>query len=251
MKKFIFLILFLAFCSDDTVETNSIEVREEIVTTTTEPISSQSIFDKYPISSQINCSTFETKDELNEWWDKSFIIYGDVAELDLNFDNIPCNGSTNQSLYSEKRETDPLVLELTSNEEYVTEAVEWCLSDPYLNRENVPELGTPERDVWIDAKISRQVGEQAYKLIGNRWPEYLYNVLTSNREAFSSREFAYQLYFYWILGDEGYSDLVPSIWSVVEAEYYGKSLYIESCLLAYNYKDEWFDRHEGWYEFNP
>lgn len=250
MKKFLFLILFLSFCGESAVKSNSILVDEEATSTTTTINASHSIFDKYPIGSEINCSTFETKDELNEWWNKSFIIYGDIAELDLNFDNIPCNGSTNQNLYSEKRETDPQVLELATSEEYVNKAVEWCLSDPYLNRENIPELGTLERDVWIDAKISRQVGEQAYKLVGNRWPEYLYTVLTSNREAFSSREFAYQLYYYWIIGDEAYNDLVPNIWSVVEAEYYGKLLYIESCLLAYNYKDEWFDRHEGWYEIN-
>ena len=48
MKKFIFIMLFLAFCSDDAVETKSIEVKEQINTTTTVPISSQSIFDKQP-----------------------------------------------------------------------------------------------------------------------------------------------------------------------------------------------------------
>ena len=74
--------------------------------------------------------------------------------------------------------------------------------------------------------------------------------MTYNREAFGSREFGYQLYLYWAFeGNEDiYNLLVPSRWTIQEAEYYGTSLYVEACMLAYWAKGNWTDRHEGWYK---
>jgi hypothetical protein len=251
MPKYISILVLLCSCVSGS---NSISTPEQStppssieITTSTNSFLNENI-NEYPVSKDVKCTSFVSKDDLNNWWNKYYPIYGDIAELDLDNDGIPCNGNTNTNLYSSKRELNNKVNQLVSQDGYLQEALDWCSSDPFLDKVNIPDLGTPESDIWIDAKITRQVGEKAFSLVGDRWPEYLYKVLTSNREAFSSREFGSQLYRYYIFGgdEESYNNLVPTIWTVQEAEYYGVTLYAEACLLAYDDKDRWFDRHENW-----
>ena len=254
MYRFISILLLFTFCTGIEVSDSINEELNNSSTTTSLIISDKETgvenLKTYPVSKNLDCTSFESQDELLKWWKKYFPIYGDIAELDIDNDGIPCNDSDIVNMYSTKRETNGYVLELASREGFLEKALGWCMSDPFLNKETRPNYGTPEFDVWVDAKITRQVGEKAFTLVGDRWPDYLYSVITNNREALSSREFGRQLFLYYINdgNEEIYNALVPSVWTVQEAEFYGTTLYAEACLLAYDSKDNWFDRHEGWLE---